>query len=75
MGEHWFFIDSSKAERLLGWRPRTTFEQGLERTVRWYRDNAAWLERVRDVFVRDLRSGEQSETALDDVAAVIRGQR
>jgi dTDP-glucose 4,6-dehydratase len=34
--------DASKAKRLLGWEPRTSFEQGLERTIRWYRDNEAW---------------------------------
>jgi dTDP-glucose 4,6-dehydratase len=33
---------TEKAERLLGWRARTSFEDGLERTVAWYRDNEAW---------------------------------
>lgn len=31
--------DISKAERLLGWRPRISFEEGLERTVAWMRDH------------------------------------
>ncbi|MEZ5100643.1 MAG: dTDP-glucose 4,6-dehydratase [Thermoleophilia bacterium] len=35
---------TEKAERLLGWRARTTFEQGLERTIAWYADNRAWWE-------------------------------
>ena len=30
------------SERLTGWRARTTFEQGLERTVAWYRENEVW---------------------------------
>jgi dTDP-glucose 4,6-dehydratase len=34
--------DASKAARLLGWRPTTSFEQGLEKTIGWYRDNEAW---------------------------------
>jgi dTDP-glucose 4,6-dehydratase len=34
--------DASKAKRLLGWQPCTTFEQGLERTIQWYRNNEAW---------------------------------
>src|SRR5205814_202952 len=34
--------DSSKLTSLIGWKPRLSFEEGLERTVRWYRDNEAW---------------------------------
>jgi dTDP-glucose 4,6-dehydratase len=33
---------TEKAERLLGWRARTSIEEGLARTVAWYRDNEAW---------------------------------
>jgi dTDP-glucose 4,6-dehydratase len=33
---------TEKAERLAGWRARTSFEEGLARTVEWYRENAAW---------------------------------
>jgi dTDP-glucose 4,6-dehydratase len=33
---------TEKAERLLGWRARTSFEAGLARTVSWYRENEAW---------------------------------
>jgi dTDP-glucose 4,6-dehydratase len=43
-----------KAERLLGWRAKTSFEDGLERTISWYRDNEAWWRaperRPADVF-------------------------
>jgi dTDP-glucose 4,6-dehydratase len=34
--------DTSKMKRLVGWEPRLSFEEGLERTIRWYRDNEAW---------------------------------
>jgi dTDP-glucose 4,6-dehydratase len=37
---------TDKAERLLGWRARTSFEDGLERTVAWYRDNEAWWKAI-----------------------------
>jgi len=37
---------TGKAERLLGWRARTAFEQGLERTIAWYADNRDWWERL-----------------------------
>src|SRR5881392_1243530 len=33
---------TEKAARLLGWSARTSFPEGLERTVAWYRDNEAW---------------------------------
>ena len=33
-----------RAEELLGWRARTSFEAGLERTIGWYDENRAWWE-------------------------------
>jgi len=42
-----YAIDASKARRELGWRPRESFESGLERTIRWYLDNRAWWEPLR----------------------------
>jgi dTDP-glucose 4,6-dehydratase len=38
---------TDKLERLTGWRARTSFEEGLERTVAWYRDNEAWWRALR----------------------------
>lgn len=52
-----YAIDASKIERELGWRPRETFETGLEKTVRWYLDNRAWWERVRSGVYRGERLG------------------
>ena len=43
-----YSIDASKLERELGWTPRTALDAGLEGTVRWYVDNYAWVERIRD---------------------------
>jgi dTDP-glucose 4,6-dehydratase len=33
---------TDKMERLTGWRARTSFAEGLERTVVWYRENEVW---------------------------------
>src|SRR5205823_44507 len=44
---------TEKAGRLLGWRARTSFEEGLERTVAWYRDNEAWW---RAILAREVRA-------------------
>jgi dTDP-glucose 4,6-dehydratase len=42
-----YAIDASKLERELGWVPEETFESGLDKTVRWYLSNGAWVERVQ----------------------------
>ncbi|MGO8971226.1 MAG: dTDP-glucose 4,6-dehydratase [Myxococcaceae bacterium] len=41
-----YAIDSSKLRNELGWRPAHTFEQGLDETVRWYVEHAAWWEHI-----------------------------
>ena len=38
---------SSEKLRALGWEPRVRFDEGLERTVGWYRDNDWWWEPIR----------------------------
>jgi dTDP-glucose 4,6-dehydratase len=38
---------TQKADRLAGWRARTSFEDGLERTVEWYRENDGWWRGLR----------------------------
>ena len=39
--------------RALGWLPRVRFEEGLEETVAWYRDNAWWWEPIRSGDYRE----------------------
>lgn len=41
-----YAIDAAKIERELGWKPQETFETGIRKTVGWYLDNSAWVERV-----------------------------
>ncbi len=41
-----YAIDSSKLQRELGWEPSLQFEEGIEKTVRWYLDNQPWLDQV-----------------------------
>jgi dTDP-glucose 4,6-dehydratase len=38
---------SSQKVRALGWSPRVRFDEGLEQTVAWYRENAWWWEPIR----------------------------
>lgn len=41
-----YAIDSGKLNRELGWSPSLQFEEGIEKTVKWYLENAAWLDSV-----------------------------
>lgn len=40
------WADIGRAEQLLGWRPQTTFRQGVELLVQWYRDNRSWAREI-----------------------------
>ena len=48
-----YAIDASKLQRELGWGPRTTFEEGLERTVAWYLEHMDWVRSVTSGAYRD----------------------
>jgi dTDP-glucose 4,6-dehydratase len=48
-----YAIDPRKAEEELDWRPRETWESGLEKTIRWYADNARWVERATSGAYRE----------------------
>ncbi len=41
-----YAIDSRKLQRELGWEPSLQFEEGIEKTVRWYLDNQPWMDRI-----------------------------
>ncbi|MBO7625545.1 MAG: dTDP-glucose 4,6-dehydratase [Bacteroidales bacterium] len=41
-----YAIDSRKLQRELGWEPSLQFEEGIERTVKWYLENQAWMDQV-----------------------------
>ena len=42
-----YAIDATRISDELGWKPRHSFEAGLEATVRWYLDNLDWCAQVR----------------------------
>ncbi|CAA0221890.1 dTDP-glucose 4,6-dehydratase [Tenacibaculum maritimum] len=41
-----YAIDSTKLKEELGWEPSLQFEEGIEKTVKWYLENSEWLENV-----------------------------
>jgi len=45
MKETW--ADIEKAEKILGWRPEISIDEGLKRTVQWYIENREWLKDIK----------------------------
>ena len=41
-----YAIDSTKLHEELGWEPSLQFEEGIEKTVKWYLDHQEWMDRV-----------------------------
>ncbi len=41
-----YAIDSSKLKNELGWEPSLQFEEGIEKTVKWYLENTDWVENI-----------------------------
>ncbi len=41
-----YAIDSTKLKKELGWEPSLQFEEGIEKTVKWYIENTAWMENI-----------------------------
>jgi dTDP-glucose 4,6-dehydratase len=48
-----YAIDPSKAERELNWRPLETWESGIQKTIKWYEENAEWIARARSGAYRE----------------------
>ncbi|MBM3775432.1 MAG: NAD-dependent epimerase/dehydratase family protein, partial [Acidobacteria bacterium] len=70
-----YALSSEKIHRQTGWRPQVSFEEGLARTVRWYRENQGWVERVQSGEYRkfyaqnyDNRAAELRRTASGKLA-------
>ena len=55
--DHRYAIDASKLETELGWRAHETFETGIEKTIRWYLDNANWWKPLREKIYSGGRLG------------------
>ncbi|MDO8241189.1 MAG: dTDP-glucose 4,6-dehydratase [Candidatus Moranbacteria bacterium] len=48
-----YAIDFSKIKNELGWEPSVSFEEGLQKTIEWYKNNEAWW--------KDIKSGEYAK--------------
>jgi len=52
-----YAIDAGKIESKLGWKPKESFESGIEKTINWYLENTRWSERVLDGSYQGERLG------------------
>ena len=41
-----YAIDSTKLQHELGWEPSLQFEEGIEKTVKWYLENEEWMNNI-----------------------------
>ncbi len=41
-----YAMDSSKIEVELGWKPRRSFEEGIDETIKWYAEHDGWWKRI-----------------------------
>jgi dTDP-glucose 4,6-dehydratase len=48
-----YAIDPTLIESELGWKPKETWQSGLEKTIRWYQENHEWINRIRDHAYRE----------------------
>lgn len=57
-----YAIDSSKLKNELGWEPSLQFEEGIEKTVRWYLQNQEWMDNITsgeyEKYYEDMYSGK-----------------
>ncbi len=42
-----YALDSSKIKKELGWSPSTKFDEGIQKTIAWYRENQTWRESIK----------------------------
>ena len=42
-----YAIDASKIKDELGWEPQVKFEEGIEKTIKWYLDNKEWIDNIK----------------------------
>jgi dTDP-glucose 4,6-dehydratase len=59
-----YAIDPAKIETELGWRPKETWESGLEKTIDWYMENTEWIKRARSGAYREFYARQYGTEAL-----------
>ena len=47
-----YSLDSNKIRKKLGWREKTNFEDGIEKTVKWYLENNNWWRNLDNILIK-----------------------
>ena len=53
-----YAIDASKIEKKLDWKPKESFETGIQKTIKWYLENQNWWENIQNNTYRQERLGQ-----------------
>lgn len=48
-----YAIDATKVEQELEWKPKVSWEEGLKKTIEWYRENQDWTNRIKSGEYRE----------------------
>lgn len=48
-----YSIDFSKIKNELGWQPKTSFEEGIKKTIEWFKNNEAWWKSIKSGEYKD----------------------
>lgn len=68
-----YAIDSTLVEDELGWKPLETWESGLQKTIKWYQENQAWIDRIRNGAYRDYYAKQYGEEIKSESPAIAVG--
>ncbi|MGY8788519.1 MAG: dTDP-glucose 4,6-dehydratase, partial [Fidelibacterota bacterium] len=52
-----YAIDATKIKNTLNWKPKETFETGIQKTIQWYLDNESWWRKIQDGTYNQERLG------------------
>jgi dTDP-glucose 4,6-dehydratase len=68
-----YALDCAKLRQRFGWKPQVAFEEGLARTVEWYRANPEWVSHVRGGSYREYY--DRHYVRRDETLAAVLGSR
>jgi dTDP-glucose 4,6-dehydratase len=62
-----YAIDPAKIKKELGWEPKTTFDEGIKKTINWYLDNRYWWENIISGDYKNYYNKIYFEKSGDDI--------